>query len=132
MRHGQEDAMTKVRLSMIVGFTAIAAMMTVDASAQDCPEWLKWLCSGSASSNAVNREGFREDKQASRTKPTSRSANQARPAAADTAKSQQTQARDPAPPARLHPAMSDGEKEALFMQFLEWDKARRSNAETNR
>ena len=100
--------MTKARLVMIAGLTAIAAMMTVDASAQDCPEWLKWICPGSASSNAVAREGSRQDKQLSRTKPTARSAmdhklTQARPAAADTAKiatdaNAGAGARSPAPP----------------------------------
>ena len=129
--------MTKARLVMIAGLTAIAAMMTVDASAQDCPEWLKWVCSSSASSNTVAREGTRQDKQLSRTKLPSRSAmdhksTQARDAAADAAKPQQTQTPEPARAARLRPAMSDGEKEALFEQFLEWDKARRLNAETNR
>ena len=66
--------MTKARLVMIAGLTAIAAMMNVDASAQDCPEWLKWVCSSSASSNTVAREGTRQDKQLSRTKLPSRSA----------------------------------------------------------
>ena len=82
--------MASVRLCVVAGLTAIAAVMSVDlAIAQDCPEWLKWACPGGASSNAAGREGVREDQQPSRTQTTSRSAmgggpKQTRPAAADT------------------------------------------------
>ena len=55
-RHGQEDAMASVRLCVVAGLTAIAAVMSADlAIAQDCPEWLKWACPGGASSNAAGR-----------------------------------------------------------------------------
>jgi hypothetical protein len=82
--------MASVRLCVVAGLTAIAAVMSADvALAQDCPEWLKWVCPGSASSNAAGREGVRQDQQPSRTQTTSRSAmgggsKQTRPAAADT------------------------------------------------
>jgi hypothetical protein len=136
------------RLCVLAGLTAIAAMMAADASAQDCPEWLKWACPDSASSNTAARKGVRQEKQLSRTKATSssdmgRRTKQARGAAADTAtnpKPQQTQAPEPVRPARhgerqgtrFDPAMNDQEKEVLFQEFLEWEKGPRLNAETNR
>jgi hypothetical protein len=117
--------MTKARVCMIAGLTAISGMMIVDASAQDCPEWLKWVCSGRASPNAVATQGSRQDKQLSRTKLASRSAIGGK------SKPQQTQTLETARAAQPDPAISDGEKEALFQEFLEWDKTRRLNAEIN-
>ena len=89
--------MASVRLCVVAGLTAIAALLSADvALAQDCPEWLKWVCPGSASSNAARREGVRQDQQPSRTQTTSRSAmgggsKQTRPAAADTTANPKTQ-----------------------------------------
>jgi hypothetical protein len=159
--------MTRVR-RLLAGLTAIAAMMAADASAQDCPEWLKWICPDGASSNPTAKEGVQSGpaKQLARTtapsgSATGRRTKQARPAAANTATNpqpQQTQAPEPArtakavhptrggdpsgdrrlaqqgerQAARIDPAMSDQEKDALFQQFVEWDIARRLNAETNR
>jgi hypothetical protein len=145
--------MTRARLCVIAGLTGISAMMGADASAQDCPGWLKWACSDSASSNAAVSQNVRREKQVSPTTATSsstigRRTKQAGPATVDTAAAQRTQAPGPAREAkaarhtgdarhgeeqgkRLGPAMNDQEKEALFQQFLEWQKARRSNAETN-
>ncbi len=135
---------------MLAGLTVIAAMVAADASAQDCPEWLKWICPDSASSNPAAKEAVQPGSAAgSKTKQT-------RPVAADTAtnpQSQQTQAAEPARTAkaarparsgdpsgdrplprqgaRLDSAMSDQEKDALFQEFLVW-QARRPNAATNR
>jgi hypothetical protein len=138
--------------------TAVAALMATGASAQDCPAWLNWACSGGASSTAAAREGARQERQRPRTKPISHSAmnrrsTQSRTAASDNVtnpKSQQTQAPklarsakvasgDPASDLRLvrhedrqGSAMTEQEKEELFEQFVEWQNARRLNAETNR
>ena len=149
--------MASVRLCVVAGLTAIAALMSADlAIAQDCPEWLKWACPGGASSNAAGREGVRQDQQPSRTQTTSRSAmgggpKQTRPAAADTTTNPKTSEQaGPATAARkarngdgrgdrrlaqhgdgqgarTEHVMNDQEKE-LFRQFLEWEKGQRLNA----
>ena len=145
--------MTGVR-RLLAGLTVIAAMTAADASAQDCPEWLKWICPDSTSSNPAAKEAVQSGSAAGR------GAKQTRPVAADTAtnpRSQQTQAAEPARTAkaarptrggdpsgdrplaregerqgaRLDPAMSDKEKDALFQEFLVW-QARRPNAAANR
>jgi hypothetical protein len=153
--------MTRARLCVIAGLTGIAAMTGADASAQDCPGWLKWACPDSAPTNAAVSQGVRREKQLPPTTAASGSAmgrtKQAGSAAGDAATAQQTQAS--ARPAkavrrthsgassgsgdrrlarheegrgtRLDPAMNDQEREALFQQFLKWEKARRLNAETN-
>ena len=151
--------MASVRLCVVAGLTAIAALMSADvALAQDCPEWLKWVCPGGASSNAAGREGARQDQQPSRTQTTSRSAmgggpKQTRPAAADTTtnpKPQQAKTSEQVGPAmaarntrngdrrlaqhgerqgtRIERVMNDEEQE-LFRQFLEWEKGQRLNAD---
>jgi hypothetical protein len=124
-----------VRLCVLAGFTSIATMITAyasaaDASAQGCRAWLNWACRDSASSNKAVRKdantatkGIRKEKRLS----------QATGAAAENPK--QTQALVPARPDRngeRHPVMNDQETEVLFQQFLEWEKAQRLNAETNR
>ena len=138
--------MTRARRCVIGGLIGIAAMISGDASAQDCPGWLKWACPDSASSGRAAGEGVRRDQHPSRAP-----AKQARPAS-DGATPQQrrppeaTRAAKAAGDARsgeasgdrrlarhgerqgthLHPtAMSDREKEALFQEFVEWQKARR-------
>jgi hypothetical protein len=151
--NGEDDAMTIVR-RLLAGLTVIAAMTATDASAQDCPEWLKWICPDSASSNPAAKDAVQSGSAAGqRTKQT-------RPVPADTAtnpQSRQTQAAEPARAAkaarptrsgdpsddrrlarqgerqgaRLDPAMSDQEKDALFQEFLVW-QARRPNAAANR
>jgi hypothetical protein len=160
-RHVQEDAMTRAaRLCVLAGLTAIAAMTTANASAQECPEWLRWVCPEAPAPDAAARKGNRREKPLSRTKATSgavagRAAKQAKDGADAPAnpKPQRTQA--PAPAARhaqdgdpsadqrlarrgerqrtsLEPAMNDREKEVLFQQFLEWQRERNPNAESNR
>jgi hypothetical protein len=155
--------MASVRLYAVAGLIAIAALMSADvALAQDCPEWLKWACPGSASSNAARREGVRQDQLPSRTQTTSRSAmaggsKQTRPAAADTTtnpKTQQAKTSEQVGPAaaarntrngdqrgdrrlaqhgdrqgiRTERVMND-EEQALFRQFLEWEKGQRLNGD---
>jgi hypothetical protein len=137
---GEEDAMTRVR-RLLAGLTAIAAMMTTDASAQECPEWLKWICPASASSNPAAKEGGQSAEQLARTTAPSGSAagrtpKQTSPAAADTPPPARTaKAARPATSGDRRPArqgaMSDQEKDALFKDFLVW-QARRPNAAANR
>jgi hypothetical protein len=117
--------MIRARLCMIVGWTAIAGLITGEARAQDCPQWLKWACSGTASPNAGAAQNSRQDQQFPSTKPASRSAIGRK------SKPQETQTLATARAAKVGPAMSDSEQ-ALFQEFLEWDKTRRLNAETNR
>ena len=96
------------RLCVLAGVIAITAMVAADASAQDCPEWLKWACPDSASSNPAARKGDRRGKQMSGTKATSsseigRRTKQARGGAANTTTDldpQQTRPAEPARPAR--------------------------------
>jgi hypothetical protein len=145
--------MTRLRRCVIAGSIGIAAMISGGASAQDCPGWLKWACSDSASSGRAAGEGVRREQQPSRAP-----AKQARPAA-DGAAPQQRRLPEATRAAkaagdnrsgkassdrrlarhgerqgtRLDPtAMNDREKEALFQEFVEWQKARRLNAETDR
>jgi hypothetical protein len=140
--------MTRVRRCVIGGLIGIAATISGGASAQDCPAWLKWACPDSASSNRAAGEGVRREQQLSRAP-----AKQARPAAdgATLQKRRPAEATRAAKAAgeasgdrrlarhgerqgtRLDPAaMNDREKEALFQEFVEWQKARRLNAETDR
>jgi hypothetical protein len=114
--------------------------------------------SNAAAREGVRRDKQLSRAAATSSSATGRRTKQAGPAAAATATPQQTQAPEPArsakatrhtrsgdPPGdrrlaryeartgtRLDPAMNDQEKEALFQQFLEWEKARRLNAETTR
>jgi hypothetical protein len=86
---------------VIAGLTGITAMIGADASAQDCPGWLKWACPDSASSNTAARQNVRREKQLSPTTATSNStigrrAKQAGPATADTATAERTQSPGPA------------------------------------
>ena len=148
--------MTRAGLCVIAGLTGIAVMTAADASAQECPGWLKWACADSASSDAAVSERSRHERQLSQTTATSGSATgrrskQARPAvnaAAQQAPARPAKAarharggdasgdRRPAPHAerqtRLDPAMNDQEKEALFREFLAWRKTRQLSAEINR
>src|SRR5262245_27217139 len=148
--------MTRMRGCMIAGLAAIAAMMVTDASAQDCPEWFKWLCPSNASSAATaTGDGGREDRQLSRTSSSSSSRSKHSrtvvTAAMTKPKSPQKQtlhqARSTAAVGRTpngdpgegqlarHEGGQDTtltaqEKEKLFRGFLEWQGAR--NTATNR
>jgi hypothetical protein len=122
--------------------TGIAAVLAADASAQDCPAWLKWACPDSASSSTA------ASAPPNSSSPTGRRAKPAGAAASATAP-EQTQAPGSTRPSKatrharsgnssgerrlaLNPALSDQEKEALFQQFIEWKKAQRANAESHR
>jgi hypothetical protein len=89
--------MTRAGRCVIAGLTSMAAMMAADVSAQECPEWLKWVCPDRVSSNPAAGNHVRQEKQLSRTKATSgsetgRRTKQARGAGVDPAtKSQQRQ-----------------------------------------
>jgi hypothetical protein len=132
----------------------IAAVMAADARAQDCPEWLKWACPGSNASNPAAAPGVRKEQPPARAPATpSSKMKQPRPAGTDNATVQPTRAPGPARPAQPNrqplrgdpageqrlagerpatPVMTDQEKEGLFQEFLEWQKARRPSAETER
>ena len=56
--------MTRARLSLIAGLTGIAGMMAADASAQDCPGWLQWVCADKVYSSRAR--GASRDNQLSR------------------------------------------------------------------
>jgi len=81
----------------------MAAMMAADVSAQECPEWLKWVCPDRVSSNPASGNHVRQEKQLSRTKATSgsetgRRTKQAKGAGVDAAtKSKQRQEAAPKP-----------------------------------
>jgi hypothetical protein len=146
--------MIRARVCMIAGLTGIAAMMSANASAQDCPEWLRWACSNSGSSNPA-REVAPRERQRART-PTAASSQmdpitkQVR-AAPEGATPQQTKRWETTHAVKAarntgssdssgdqHPAryghdgvMNDQEREALFEEFLAWQKARRLDGDTN-
>jgi hypothetical protein len=134
--------MTRARLSLIAGLTSIAGMMAADASAQDCPGWLQWVCADKVDSSWAR--GASRDNQLSRTRvpsssEVSRKTNQTKPAAdsatkpeqraklnGDTHNGSQRFARyRERQETRLSAAMSDQEKTALFEEFLAWQKAHR-------
>ena len=95
--------MTRAGRCVIAGLTSMAAMMAADVSAQECPEWLKWVCPDRVSSNPASGNHVRQEKQLSRTKATSgsetgRRTKQARGAGVDPAtKSKQRQEEAPKP-----------------------------------
>jgi hypothetical protein len=145
--------MIGVRVCMIAGLAGIAATMPANASAQDCPEWLRWACSNSASSNPV-REASHE-RQRPRTPAASTSqmdpTTKHMRAAPDGATPQQTKrwetthavraarntdsgdlSGDRRPARYGHDAVwNDQEREALFQEFSAWQKARRLDADAN-
>jgi len=117
-------------------------MMAADASAQDCPGWLQWVCADKVDSSWAR--GASRDNQLSRTRvpsssEVSRKTNQTKPAAdsatkpeqraklnGDTHNGSQRFARyRERQETRLSAAMSDQEKTALFEEFLAWQKAHR-------
>jgi hypothetical protein len=116
--------MSMARLVVITAVTVVAGITAGAAFAADCPQWLEWVCSGSASPNAVSAPDSRQDKQISRTKAashsaTNRKANMKKPQVATR-------------PTQSQPASADGGEQELFQAFLEWDMKRRLNAQTNR
>jgi hypothetical protein len=151
--------MIRVRVCMIAGLTAVAAVVTADAFAQECPEWLKWLCPGDASSTAAARYGVRQERQLSRANATGpamdRRSKHSRTVAAATVTNSKSQKQAPEPAgaamaadrspnrapsrersaqheARQDPAITEQAKEELFRKFLEWQNSRRLNADTHR
>lgn len=145
--------MKRALVSMIAGLAGIVAMLPANASAQDCPEWLRWACSKSASPNSVREIAAREKRRA-RT-PTASSFQMKRMtkhvrAAPDSAIRQRTEQEttDPVKPSRntrsSDPSgdqrlaqyghdvvINDQEKEALFQEFSAWQKARGLDADAN-
>jgi len=137
----------RAQACMIAGLAAIGAITSANAAAQDCPEWLRWACSNSASSNPV-REAPRE-RQRPRTPAASgfqidAGTNRVR-TALDSATPQQMKR-----PEALHPvkvtrntrssdpsgnqrpvAMNDQQREALFQKFSAWQQARHRDADAN-
>ena len=137
---------------LIAGITVVLAMSAADASAQDCPEWLKWVCPDSASSNSAVKGAAQpgQGKEFARTKASPNSASdrttRTTSGGVDTmtnSKSQQTvsEAARQAKSGRISGghdqhlakkgeqrgerigAMNDQEK-ALFEEFLVWFKER--------
>jgi hypothetical protein len=136
--------------------------MAGNASAQDCPEWLKWLCPDSASSNPGGKEAARsgQGREMARTKASSNSASDSKarttssPAVdiATNTKSQQTvqeasrqtKARRTAGGGEQRVARQDEQRagrlgatendqeKALFEEFLVWFNEQHQNAATDR
>jgi hypothetical protein len=140
--------MTRVRVCVIVGLAGIATIMPANASTQDCPGWLKWACSASASSNPVRAVAPRERQRAGTPAASSSSKSpitkQVR-TAPDGATRQQLKRRAATRPVKVarnnHSSdssgdrrpivMNDQERKALFQQFLAWQKTRRMGADAN-
>jgi len=156
----EEDALTTGRL-FVAGLAVVSALMTADASAQDCPEWLKWLCPDSASSNPTANQSAQpgQGKELARTKASSNSASgKARTtsrSAADIAtnsRSQQTVleasrqakagrtagggeqrlARQGEQRAGRLGATTNNQEKELFDEFLVWFNEQQRNAATDR
>jgi hypothetical protein len=137
---------------MIAGLAGIAAMMSTSASAQDCPEWLRWACSMWASSNSAREVAPRERQRArTPTAPSSQTdpiTKQVR-TAPDGATPQQTKrwettvrsVRDTGSsdlsgdqrPSRHgdNGVMNERERAALFQKFSAWQKAHRLDADAS-
>jgi len=142
---------------LVAGIALVSAMTAADASAQDCPEWLKWICPDSPSSNQPGQE---QEKEFARTKASSNSASDRKTRTTSRAvvdvttnpKSQQTvpeasrRAKSGRIPAggdqalarkgeqrgeRIAATMNDQEK-ALFEEFLVWFKEQHPNAAIGR
>ena len=142
--------MIRVREWMIAGLTGIAAMMSANASALDCPEWLRWACSNSASSSpadVVPRERQRARNPVASSSQMDPKTQHVR-AALDGATPQQTKrwettradraGRNTGSPGDQRTAryahdgmIYDQEREALFQEFSAWQKARRLDADAN-
>jgi hypothetical protein len=142
-QRGEEYAMTRVRQCVFAGLASIAAMTSGNASAQDCPGLFKWACPDSASSSRAAGEGIRREQSRAPAKQARRAADGATPQQRRSRKATAAKATGQARSGegavdrslardgerqviRLDPnAMNDREKEALFQEFVEWQKARR-------
>jgi hypothetical protein len=153
--------MTTGRL-LVTGLAVVSALMAADASAQDCPEWLKWLCPDSASSNPAAKEAAQpgQGKEMARTKASSNSASDSKArttsrSAVDIATnpksqqtvheaSRQTKARRTAGGGEQRVARQDeqlpgrlgatmnDQEKELFEEFLVWFNEQHQNAATDR
>ena len=150
-----------IRVCVLAVLSVVPTMIAADASAQDCPEWFRWACpdsSNAAAGNSIRREKRLARTKATSSSETRRTTRQAKRTSARTAPTsglQQTQGLGPARPAKTardtrsgdqsgdrhlvrhgpqqgDDVLSDGQKEALFREFLEWQKGRRMNAEAAR
>ena len=147
---------------LVAALAVVSTLMAADASAQDCPEWFKWLCPDSASSNPAAKGAAQpgQGKELARTKASSNSAsgNKARTASrspvdiATNPKSQQTvqeasrqaKARRTAGGGEQRVARQDEQRagrlgatendqeKALFEEFLVWFNEQHQNAATDR
>jgi hypothetical protein len=148
--------MRKARL-LIAGLIVPAGMMSTDASAQNCPEWLQWACPNNATPNTATQKGSVQSQrpEPSRTKsaarPRTKQAARAGAQVETNPKARQTQrpglarlgtATRPIPAGggsggrRTAPQMQDGnalteqERSALFQQFLVWQEKQRRETGT--
>jgi hypothetical protein len=150
---------------LVAGLIAIGSLLTADAFAEGCPEWLTLGCPENASSNAVAHEDAKQSQRPQLSRPasvsaTGRGTKQARPGGAGGATDPKAQpAQEPESTgakaggatrsgqasgdqlhlrqgerrgARIEPAMTDEEKQALFQKFLTWQNKQRRDAETSR
>jgi hypothetical protein len=100
--------MTRVtRVCVLTGLSVIAAIIAADAYAQDCPEWFKWTCPHTTSSNPAAGNRIGHEKRLSPPKVTStsgigRRTPQPRTVSADTVPSSRPHraASEPARPAK--------------------------------
>ena len=153
--------MTTGRL-LVAGLAVVWPLMAADASAQDCPEWFKWLCPDSASSNPAAKEAAPpgQGKELARTKASSNSASDSKARTtsssdvdtAKNAKSQQTVpeashqakagrtagggeqrlARQGEQRAGRLGATTNNQEKELFDEFLVWFNEQQRNAATDR
>src|SRR6266404_3232811 len=153
--------MTTGRL-LVAGLAVVSALMTADASAQDCPEWLKWLCPDSASSNPTANQSAQpgQGKELARTKASSNSASDSKARTTsrsdvDTAKNAKSQltvpeasrqakagrtagggeqrlARQGEQRAGRLGATTNNQEKELFDEFLVWFNEQQRNAATDR
>ncbi|HEY7764869.1 MAG TPA: hypothetical protein VIB38_07750 [Aestuariivirgaceae bacterium] len=125
------------RLRVLAGLTAITATMAADASAQTCPEWLRWMCPDNASSNEPARKGARTGKPHAQTKARApevarRSATPARATTSSGPSNNRHQLQGERQGTPLEPEIDDQQREELFQQFLEWERQTRLNGGTDR
>ena len=95
---------------LATGITIIAGLTSVNASAETCDGPVSWLCQGSTSAKPAP-----EDVQQAQAKQKLRAAAAVDQAKRDLQRKQRNGVR---------PAMTPEEKEALFQEFLEWQKRR--------
>src|SRR5262245_22101866 len=59
---GRENRMSIARLVVIAAVTAVSGITAGGAHAEECPQWLKWVCSSGASPNAVATQDAGQNK----------------------------------------------------------------------